>query len=66
MGPCVGLPPRREVDFCGHATLATPHILFTKAEAYASLVFTTRVGGLPATAAATRATPLSALKRPCG
>ncbi|WP_365978046.1 PhzF family phenazine biosynthesis isomerase [Mesorhizobium sp.] len=35
--------PAHEVDFCGHATLATAHILFTKAKADTPLVFHTRV-----------------------
>ncbi|WP_127107855.1 PhzF family phenazine biosynthesis protein [Pararhodobacter zhoushanensis] len=38
--------PAHEVDFCGHATLATAHILFTKHGADADLVFHTRVGEL--------------------
>lgn len=38
--------PVHEVDFCGHATLATAHILFTKQEVYSDLVFHTRVGEL--------------------
>lgn len=38
--------PAHEVDFCGHATLATAHILFTKAKADTQLVFHTRVGEL--------------------
>lgn len=38
--------PAHEVDFCGHATLATAHILFTKQEASSDLVFHTRVGAL--------------------
>lgn len=38
--------PAHEVDFCGHATLATAHILFTKYGANADLVFHTRVGKL--------------------
>lgn len=38
--------PAHEVDFCGHATLATAHILFTKSGAEAPLVFHTRVGEL--------------------
>ena len=40
--------PAHEVDFCGHATLATAHVLLTKAatDAVAPLVFHTRVGQL--------------------
>ena len=38
--------PAHEVDFCGHATLATAHVLFTKAKADTLLVFHTRVGEL--------------------
>lgn len=38
--------PAHEVDFCGHATLATAHVLFTKAKGGALLVFHTRVGEL--------------------
>ncbi|WP_114836256.1 PhzF family phenazine biosynthesis protein (plasmid) [Agrobacterium tumefaciens] len=38
--------PAHEVDFCGHATLATAHILFTKSGADVPLVFHTRVGKL--------------------
>lgn len=38
--------PAHEVDFCGHATLATAHVLITKAKAVAPLVFHTRVGEL--------------------
>ncbi|WP_103738288.1 PhzF family phenazine biosynthesis isomerase [Diaphorobacter sp. LR2014-1] len=38
--------PAHEVDFCGHATLATAHILFTTAKADTPLVFHTRVGEL--------------------
>ncbi len=34
----------REVDFCGHATLATAHILTTKYGKQDSLLFNTRVG----------------------
>lgn len=37
--------PAHEVDFCGHATLATAHILLSKNEK-APLVFHTRVGEL--------------------
>lgn len=38
--------PAHEVDFCGHATLATAHVLLTQTEAEAPLVFHTRVGEL--------------------
>jgi len=38
--------PAHEVDFCGHATLATAHILFTEHGATTDLVFHTRVGEL--------------------
>lgn len=38
--------PAHEVDFCGHATLATAHILFTKAQAEEPMIFHTRVGEL--------------------
>ncbi|KAB2697990.1 PhzF family phenazine biosynthesis protein [Ochrobactrum sp. Kaboul] len=38
--------PALEVDFCGHATLATAHVLFTTGKADTSLVFHTRVGEL--------------------
>ncbi len=38
--------PAHEVDFCGHATLATAHILFTKTGSIAPFVFHTRVGEL--------------------
>ncbi|WFE73969.1 PhzF family phenazine biosynthesis protein [Roseinatronobacter sp. S2] len=38
--------PAHEVDFCGHATLATAHVLFTQYGALATLVFHTRVGEL--------------------
>lgn len=41
--------PAHEVDFCGHATLATAHILFTRQEADSDLVFHTRVGELRVT-----------------
>lgn len=40
--------PAHEVDFCGHATLATAHILFTQYGAQDTLVFHTRVGTLRA------------------
>ncbi|WP_273795090.1 PhzF family phenazine biosynthesis protein [Brucella intermedia] len=38
--------PAHEVDFCGHATLATAHVLFTKIGAEAPIIFHTRVGDL--------------------
>lgn len=38
--------PVHEVDFCGHATLATAHVLLTETKAEAPLVFHTRVGPL--------------------
>ena len=38
--------PAHEVDFCGHATLATAHVLFAQYGAMAELVFRTRVGEL--------------------
>jgi predicted PhzF superfamily epimerase YddE/YHI9 len=38
--------PLHEVDFCGHATLATAHILFTEIGAAGPLLFDTRVGEL--------------------
>lgn len=38
--------PAQEVDFCGHATLATAHVLFTRYGASGHLVFHTRVGEL--------------------
>ncbi|WP_244571364.1 PhzF family phenazine biosynthesis protein [Mesorhizobium carmichaelinearum] len=38
--------PAHEVDFCGHATLATAHVLLTYAKADAPLVFHTHVGEL--------------------
>ncbi len=38
--------PEMEVDFCGHATLATAHVLFSTCDVSAPLVFHTRVGGL--------------------
>ncbi|MBB6413849.1 PhzF family phenazine biosynthesis protein [Mesorhizobium sangaii] len=41
--------PAHEVDFCGHATLATAHVLLTEAKAEAPLVFHTRVGELRVT-----------------
>lgn len=44
--------PAHEVDFCGHATLATAHILFTQYGATADLVFHTHVGALKVSKAA--------------
>lgn len=44
--------PAHEVDFCGHATLATAHILFTQQGASSDLVFHTRVGELRVSIAA--------------
>ncbi|WP_445679823.1 PhzF family phenazine biosynthesis protein [Radicibacter daui] len=38
--------PAQEVDFCGHATLATAHVLLTEFAAAAPLSFHTRVGEL--------------------
>lgn len=38
--------PTCEVEFCGHATLATAHILFTELGVEAGLLFHTRVGAL--------------------
>ncbi|WP_105385103.1 PhzF family phenazine biosynthesis protein [Neorhizobium alkalisoli] len=38
--------PAHEVDFCGHATLATAHIIFTEKQAGGPLLFHTRVGKL--------------------
>jgi PhzF family phenazine biosynthesis protein len=38
--------PAHEVDFCGHATLATAHVLFTEYGAQSQLTFHTRVGPL--------------------
>ncbi|MDB5486804.1 MAG: yddE [Reyranella sp.] len=38
--------PVHEVDFCGHATLATAHVLLTETKAEAPLAFHTRVGPL--------------------
>lgn len=38
--------PAQEVDFCGHATLATAHILFTRLGCAGRLTFHTRVGAL--------------------
>lgn len=41
--------PAHEVDFCGHATLATAHVLFAHSNASAALVFHSRVGVLRVT-----------------
>jgi predicted PhzF superfamily epimerase YddE/YHI9 len=41
--------PAHEVDFCGHATLATAHILFTTGLVAGEVAFHTRVGVLRAT-----------------
>ena len=38
--------PVHEADFCGHATLATAHVLFSTTGARGPLVFNTRVGQL--------------------
>ena len=38
--------PAHEVEFCGHATLATAHVLLTAAGAASPLTFHTRVGAL--------------------
>lgn len=38
--------PAQEVDFCGHATLATAHVLFTTFAQTNTLVFHTRIGEL--------------------
>ncbi|HEV3248876.1 MAG TPA: PhzF family phenazine biosynthesis isomerase [Beijerinckiaceae bacterium] len=38
--------PLHEVDFCGHATLATAHVLATERRVQGELVFATRVGEL--------------------
>lgn len=38
--------PAHEVDFCGHATLATAHVLMTEIGAEGPLVFHTRIGPL--------------------
>jgi PhzF family phenazine biosynthesis protein len=38
--------PLHEVDFCGHATLATAHVLATECRIEGELVFATRVGEL--------------------
>lgn len=43
--------PAHEVDFCGHATLATAHVLLTRTDAAPPLVFRTRVGELRVTRA---------------
>ncbi|MGI9477776.1 MAG: PhzF family phenazine biosynthesis protein [Hyphomicrobiaceae bacterium] len=41
--------PVHEVDFCGHATLATAHVIMTETDAADPLVFHTRVGTLQVT-----------------
>ncbi len=41
--------PAHEVDFCGHATLATAHVLFSTGRVAAVAVFHTRVGALRVT-----------------
>lgn len=41
--------PAHEVDFCGHATLATAHVLLTESVAVPPLVFHTKVGKLKVT-----------------
>ena len=38
--------PRQEVDFCGHATLATAHVLVTEYAKTEHFMFTTRMGQL--------------------
>ncbi len=38
--------PTQEVDFCGHATLATAHILFTTRDIQTDIIFHTKVGKL--------------------
>lgn len=43
--------PTHEVEFCGHATLATAHILATRHGATGEMVFATRVGELRVAAA---------------
>ncbi|GAA2507984.1 PhzF family phenazine biosynthesis protein [Streptomyces gobitricini] len=45
------LTPVAEVDMCGHATLATAHVLHTTARATGTVRFTARCGILSATAA---------------
>lgn len=40
--------PAHEVDFCGHATLATAHVLFTTRDVPSPVTFHTRVGPLHA------------------
>lgn len=40
--------PAHELDFCGHASLATAHVLFTNLEALSPLVFNTKIGELRA------------------
>lgn len=41
--------PQREVDFCGHATLATAHVLAAEMDLAGTLRFATRVGELRVT-----------------
>ncbi len=38
--------PTREVDFCGHATLATGHVLASELGVAGDLAFATRIGAL--------------------
>lgn len=45
--------PAHEVGFCGHATLATAHFLFTQYGAQETLVFHTKVGDLRASKVST-------------
>ena len=44
--------PTQEVDFCGHATLATAHILYTEQQWQGDAVFHTRAGVLTVAPAA--------------
>ena len=44
--------PVHEVDFCGHATLAAAHIIFTETGASSPIEFSTRVGALRVTRSA--------------
>ncbi|SIT12943.1 PhzF family phenazine biosynthesis protein [Paracoccus saliphilus] len=46
--------PTQELDFCGHASLATAHILFTNFGASAAIVFHTQAGQLRASKDASR------------
>jgi len=34
---CAGLPPSKEVDLCGHATLAAAHVVFAGDPALSAL-----------------------------